>query len=272
MLPIATVTTGRRWSRRRRIRIVRWAVYGATVALVVWVAALVDWARLQRAMFQPRLVAEQFPEIVTQAARNTLIFTFWGFSLGLAGGLVLALMRLSSVRPYRWFASVYIEVFRGLPALLTILIVGFGLPIALGVRVPFTYGPGSVALGIVAAAYIAETVRAGIEAVPRGQMEAARSLGMTHTQAMTRIILPQAFRIIIPPLTNELVLLVKDTSLISVLGVTAATKELTRFGRDGVIDHANATPLVTAGLMYLVLTVPLTRLAALLERRSRRAR
>lgn len=224
-------------------------------------------------MFNPEIARDQFPEILSQAAVNTLIFTAFGFSGGLVIGVVMALMRLSSIRPYRWFATVYIEVFRGLPALLTIVFIGFGLPIALGVRVPGgVRGAGSLALAIVAGAYIAETVRAGIEAVPLGQMEAARSLGMSHSRAMVSIVIPQAFRIIIPPLTNELVLLLKDTSLLSVLGVTVGSRELTRFAREGVNATANATPLIVAGLVYLAITIPLTRLARLLERRGRRAR
>ena len=148
-------------------------------------------------------------------------------------GLVLALMRLSSVRPYRWFATVYIEVFRGLPALLIFIFVGVGVPLAF---------PGTTARRLTArsrsrsawspAAYMAETIRAGIQAVPKGQMEAARSLGMSHGRAMRSIVIPQAFRIVIPPLTNELVLLFKDSSLVLLLGVTLQERELTKFGRD----------------------------------------
>jgi polar amino acid transport system permease protein len=202
-----------------------------------------------------------------------VIYTVGSFAIGLFLGLLFALMKMSPVGPYRWIATVYIEFFRGLPAILTIFLVGFMVPIAFGIRVPFGQpGAGTLALGLVAGAYMAETIRAGIEAVPRGQVEAARSLGMTSAQAMSWIVLPQAFRIILPPLTNEFVLLLKDTSLVSVLGVTAATKELTRFGRDGVISNANATPLVVAGLVYLALTVPLTRLAAAMERRGAKGR
>jgi polar amino acid transport system permease protein len=118
---------------------------------------------------------------------------------------------------------------------------------------------------------MAETIRAGIEAVPKGQMEAARSLGMSYPRAMITIIIPQALRIIVPPLTNEFVLLIKDTSLISVLGVTDATRDLARFGRDGVTDSANATPLIVAGLVYLAMTLPLTQLVAYMERRAKAA-
>jgi polar amino acid transport system permease protein len=262
---------------RRRLAVSRgtlgqWALYGGTLAVVMFLAVAVDWARLQDKMFRTDLVLDQFPRIVTQAAKNTLIFTAFGFAGGLALGVVLALMRLSTFRPYRWFAAVYIDVIRGLPALLVLIFIAFGLPIALDIRIPGTYGRGSVALAIVSSAYIAEVVRAGIEAVPKGQTEAARSLGMSHGQAMRRIVIPQAFRIIIPPMTNELVLLLKDTALISVIGVTEATKELTRFGRDGVNESANATPLVVAGFVYLALTLPMTRLAGYLERRARASR
>ena len=119
---------------------------------------------------------------------------------------------------------------------------------------------------------MAETIRAGIEAVPRGQTEAARSLGMSKTRTMFTIILPQAFRIIIPPLTNELVLLIKDTSLFFVLGSTPGSKELTKFSRDFMNSTKNATPLTVAAIVYLIITLPLTFLVRRLERSAARAR
>lgn len=189
------------------------------------------------------------------------------------GGLVLALMRLSPLKPYRWFATVWIEFFRGIPAIITILAVGFAIPIALGTRVPGRYGPGAVGLAIVYSAYMAETIRAGIEAVPRGQVEAARSLGMSGGRTTATIVLPQAFRIMIPPLTNELVALIKDTSLLAiVLGSTAQTEEIAKFARDNASRTFSITPLVAAALAYLIVTVPLTRAVAVLEGRARRAR
>jgi polar amino acid transport system permease protein len=259
-------------SRRQRLRLLRGVTYTATVAALVLIFLVVDWGELGGALFKWDIVTDQFPDILTTALRNTVIFTIFGFIGGLSLGLLLAIMRLSKVKPYRWFAATYIEVLRGIPLLVTLLILGFGIPIATGWQWPNPYIQGAVPLALVAAAYIAETVRAGIEAVPRGQMEAARSLGMSYTRAMATIIIPQAFRIIVPPLTNEFVLLIKDTSLISVLGVTASTLDLARFGRNGVNDTANATPLVVAGLVYLALTVPLTQLAAWMERRSKAGR
>lgn len=258
-------------SRRRRAQILRGALYLATLVLTAWVALATDWAALRTSFLDWDIFRRLFPTILTHAARNTLIFTALGFAGGLALGLVLALLRLSSVAPYRWAAILYIEVFRGLPALITIVLIGFVLPIALHVRVPGTYGPGSLALAIVTGAYLAETIRAGIEAVPRGQTEAARSLGMSQSRALLSIVLPQAFRVILPPLTNELVLLLKDTSLLFVLGTTDQTIELAKFGRDAVSQTFNGTPLIAVALAYLVITLPLTRAVAWLEARQKQA-
>lgn len=258
-------------TKRRRQQLFRIANYTLFVLVVAVLVAIADWELLERNFFNLDIARDMFPQVLTIAARNTLLYTFLAFTFGLIFGLLLALMRLSSVGPYRWFARVYIEIFRGLPALLTILLVGIGIPIAFGirwdVRIYITLG-----LGVVAAAYMAETIRAGIEGVPRGQMEAARSLGMSHGRAMASIVIPQGFRLIVPPLTNELVLLIKDTSLLFVLGTTPATIELLKFGRDLLNVRANATPLIVVGAVYLIITIPLTQLVQVLERRNARSR
>jgi polar amino acid transport system permease protein len=247
----------------------RAAVYGSGVLLLVVLVFFADWHKIGANFFQVDIIREMWPRVFTIAARNTVVYTALSFLLGLVLALMLALMKLSTIKPYRWFASGYIELFRGLPALITILLVGYGLPLAFGWRIPGgTLGKGCIGLGIVAGAYMAETIRAGIQAVPRGQMEAARSLGMPPGTAMARIVLPQAFRIIIPPLTNELVLLIKDTSLFFVLGTTPVSKELTKFARDAMADHTNATPLIVVAFVYLVITLPMTYLVRRLERRT----
>ena len=258
-------------SKRKKSMYMRYVMYIVSIVILIVVILFIDWGRLGNAMFRWSIVKDQFPNILTKAAKNTVVFTVLGFTGGMSFGLLFALMRLSTVRPYRWFAATYIEIFRGIPLLVTLLILGFGIPIATGWHWPNPYLQGAIPLSLVASAYMAETIRAGIEAVPKGQMEAARSLGMSYSRAMITIIIPQALRIIVPPLTNEFVLLIKDTSLISVLGVTAATKDLARFGRDGVNDTANATPLIVAGLVYLAMTVPLTQLVAWMERRQKAA-
>ena len=130
----------------------------------------------------------------------------------------------------------------------------------------------ALALGLVAAAYMAETSRDGIEAVPGGQREAAGSLGMSQGRAMISIVIPQALRIIIPPLTNELVMLFKDSSLVSVLGITASAVELTKFGSDAAITSADSTPFIVAGATYLVITVPLGIVVRRLEATQQRGR
>jgi polar amino acid transport system permease protein len=211
-----------------------------------------------------------FPGLLTEGAKNTLVFTFFSFLGGLAIGLVIALARISRGRWLRWPAAIYTDVMRGLPALLTIVFIGYGIPIATGWQFPFpTYFPGCLALSLVGGAYIAETIRAGIEGVPRGQMEAARSLGMRHRVAMRRVVLPQAFRLIIPPLTNELVLLFKDTSLLAVLGTLVGGKEILKFSRDVASQQFNSSALVAGGIVYLVITIPMIRIVAQLERRAK---
>lgn len=265
-------TAGPSPRRRRRIAL---AVQYAVFLLVVGALALqVDWAAVQEHFLDLGVARETFPDLLTVALRNTVIYTVCGYAIGFVLGLVLALMRLSSVPLHRWTALLYIEVFRGLPALVIFLIIGFGIPVAFpGFSLPGDiYGQVALALGLVSAAYLAETFRAGIEAVPRGQMESARCLGMSHSRAMVSIVVPQALRIVVPPLTNELVLLFKDSSLAFVLGVTASTTELAKFGSDVATDQADSTPLVVAGLGYLLITVPLGILARRLEsRRSERS-
>ncbi len=259
--------------RTTKERLRRGVLYAVLIAAVVGVILAADWQRLAEQFFQLDIALELLPEIITIAARNTVLFTAIAFSGGLVLGVLLALMKLSTIRPYRWLANIYIELFRGLPALLTIFAMAYVLPIGFGVRVPYgAVGAGLVGLILVAGAYMAETIRAGIQGVPRGQAEAARSLGMSAGRTMLSITLPQAFRIIIPPLTNEFVLLIKDTSLLFIAGSTLQTKELTTFTRDALSTYANGTPLLMAAMLYLIITIPLTWLVARLERRTARAR
>ncbi|WP_432093873.1 amino acid ABC transporter permease [Streptomyces sp. bgisy100] len=259
---------------RRRQRLARGAQYAVFAVAVLLLAAFADWERLREQFLDVSVAQQLFPDLITVALFNTIVYTLSGFAVGLVLGLVVALMRLSSVGPYRWLAMAYIEFFRGLPALLIFIFVGVGVPLAFpGLVFPGgTYGQVACALGLVSAAYMAETIRAGIQAVPRGQLEAARTLGMSHATAMRSIVIPQAFRIIVPPLTNELVLLFKDSSLVLFLGVTLEQRELTKFGRDLASQEANTTPIFVAGLCYLLVTIPLGLLVRRLESRHAKAR
>ena len=253
-------------TRRQRARAWRGAQYALAVAIVVVLAFTADWARIGRQFFDLQAAAALFPDVVVIALRNTIVFTALGFLLALALGLVLALMRLSSVAVYRWVAGAYVEFFRGLPALLIVIAIGFGIPLAFDVRLDRTLSI-TIALGVVGSAYICETIRAGIQSVPRGQVEAARSLGMSPARTMVTIVIPQAFRTVLPPLTNELILLTKDSSLAFLLGSTLQQYELAQFGRTALNEIRSLTPVVVVGLCYLVITLPLSYLARRLERR-----
>ncbi|MFC6066003.1 amino acid ABC transporter permease [Streptomyces ochraceiscleroticus] len=258
-------------SKRQRTRVIRGSQYALLAVIVVVVALVADWGQLRRAFFDVGIARELFPDILTTALVNTVLYTLLGFGFGLVLGLVLALMRLSSVPPYRWIAVTYIEFFRGVPALLVFIALGFGVPLAFEVALD-QYVTVMLSLGLVGAAYMAETIRAGILAVPKGQTEAARSLGMSHGRAMVSIVIPQAFRIVLPPLTNELILLTKDSSLVYLLGLSLGQYELANFGRDALNEYKSLTPILVAGLLYLVITLPLGHLVRRLEARTAKAR
>lgn len=258
-------------TRRQRARAWRGVQYAIVVVVVLAAAFTADWATIGRTFFDVEVAASLFPDVITVALVNTVTFTALGFLLALALGLVLALMRLSSVAIYRWAAGGYIEFFRGLPALLVVIAIGFGVPLAFRLQLDRLVTI-TLALGIVGSAYIAETIRAGIQSVPRGQVEAARSLGMSPARTMVFIVIPQAFRTVLPPLTNELILLTKDSSLVYILGLSLDEYELTAFGRENMNAHANLTPMVTIALCYLLITVPLSIVVRRLEAKSGKAR
>jgi polar amino acid transport system permease protein len=260
-------------TRRQRARVNRAAQYALLLAAIAVFAAVADWGRIREAFFDVDIIRELFPDVITIALKNTVLYTLCAFAFGLVLGLVIALMRLSPIAAYRALATIYVEFFRGVPALLVLIAFGYGIPVALNTELPGgILGTITVALGLVAAAYMAETFRAGIQAVPKGQMEAARSLGMSQAWAMISIVIPQAFRIILPPLTNELILLTKDSSLVYLLGVTLPTRELAKFGRDSLNQYVSMTPILVAGLAYLIITVPLGILVRRLEAQQAKAR
>ena len=284
----ASVSTGatasgqvrKKLSPRKRALIVRVIQYSVFVIVVVVVLFMANWPQIGSVFFRPKMIdatvtrmiqlapgsSEQLVPALALAFGNTLAYSIGAFIIGLLLGTVLALMKLSSIGPYRWLSTLYTEIFRGLPALVILMMFGF-LPLAFpGLILPLDpYGTVWMALGMVYAAYMSETIRAGIQAVPVGQVEAARTLGMPSGMAMRRIVLPQAFRIITPPLTNDLIALVKDSSLVYVLGLSVQGFELTRYGRDITNTNANLTPLVVAGLCYLLVTVPLGFLVRRME-------
>ena len=173
--------------------------------------------------------------------------------LSLPIGILLALVRISKVAVFRKLAEIYIYVMRGTPLMLQIMFIYYGLPLMLNVQI--SDFPAAI-LAFVAnyAAYFAEIFRAGIQAIGRGQYEAAKTLGMTYPQTMRRIVIPQMIRHVLPPISNETINLVKDTSLIYIL----AMNDLLRVARTIVQREFDMTPFVIAGVFYLVMTFVLT--------------
>ena len=206
-----------------------------------------------------------------------LLTNIWIFLLSevlvLLFGLMIAWTRMSQspvLTPFRILSTVYTDVFRGIPILLVIFLIGFGLPgLDLGFisnQSPAVYG--CVALTITYSAYVAEVFRAGINSVPHGQLLAARSLGLTRPSTMRRVILPQAVRTVIPPLLNDFISLQKDTALVSSLGAVEATRAAQIFNS----TNFNASGLVVASMLFLLLTIPMTRFTDHLIARDRSRR
>jgi polar amino acid transport system permease protein len=236
--------------------------------------------------FDVNFMIDHFDTVFKAFTTMTLELFFLGGVLSLIWGLILSLLRQVPGRagaPIRFLAVAYIDVFRGIPMLLVILLIygGFGAlsssnatpgplpafiadPHWLGKPAAFWYGV--MAITITYGAYMAEVYRAGIESIPRGQMEAARSLGMSHAQAMRYVIVPQAVRTVIPPLLNDLVALMKDTSLVSIISLPEAVQ----VAFDIQSKTFNSSALTLAAFLYLIVTLPMARLVDWLIHRQQR--
>ncbi|SEN48227.1 amino acid ABC transporter permease [Lihuaxuella thermophila] len=197
----------------------------------------------------------------SKAAWETVQLTFWSLVLGMGLGLILAFFKISGNRILHWISNIYITVIRGTPLIVQIFTIYFGLT---EMVVLDSFTAGVIALGIHAAAYIAEIFRGAIQSIDKGQMEAARSLGMTYGLAMRRIILPQAFRRSIPPLGNQFIIGLKDSSLVAYIGGT----ELWSAALSAAADNFQQfETYFVNGLYYLVLVLIFTYLVARLEAR-----
>ncbi len=231
--------------------------------------------------FDLQLMEESFGEVF-RGFLITLELALISGILALVWGLVLAVLRQlpgRAAKPIRALTIAYIDAFRGVPLLITILLISgglgalaandviprwLGIPQWLGQPDPFWYGVFAITLTY--GAYMAEVYRAGIEAVPFGQTEAARSLGMSHGQSMRFIIVPQAIRKVIPPLLNDFIALMKDTSLVSVIGAL----EVVQVGFDIQTENFNGSGLVLGALFFLAVTIPLARFVDWLIARQQR--
>ena len=182
---------------------------------------------------------------------------------GLVTGLLMALVRLYGISPLRAVARIYIDVFRSIPLLVLLVLVYYALPFV-GIRLT-SFTAAATALTLVSCAYTAEIFRAGIEALPKGQFEAADAIGLGFFSSMRDVILPQAFRIVVPPLTSNCINVLKDTALASVVAMPDLLKQATQ----AQALAANPTPLIGAAFLYLLLLLPLVRLVGFFEARHR---
>ncbi|MDR1441097.1 MAG: amino acid ABC transporter permease [Bifidobacteriaceae bacterium] len=265
-------------SRRRGLRpverasLTRGLQYGVLFGVLVMLGLAADWQLLSDRLFTLNGLRAVAPRIWPDFL-NTVRYTLGAFAVSLSLGTVLALMKLSAARLYRGLATAYIEFFRGMPALIVVFAVAFGIPMAFNVTIPSLWLKAAIALGCVSAAYMAESIRAGIQAVPKGQIEASRSLGMSHSKTLTSVVIPQAFRIVLPPVTNEIILLTKDTSLVYIMGLAISDYELTKLARESVtVPEGGLTALFGIGACYLIITLPLGFLVRRMERGFGKAR
>jgi len=209
-------------------------------------------------------LSRYYPMYIT-GTLNTLALAFFTLLLGVVFGVLLALMRLSKNPFLKGIASSYIEFIRGTPLLVQLYIVYYGLPQVTGMRFP-SFFAGIIALTINSSAYIAEIIRAGILSVDAGQMEAVRSLGMSHSLSMRYIIIPQAFKNILPALGNEFIVVIKESAIVSIIGIYDIMYS-------GNIIRGNTfrpfEPLIIVAIIYFIITFTLSNLMGIAERRMR---
>jgi polar amino acid transport system permease protein len=226
------------------------------------------WDRVKASFFDGELLADSFPRLLDAFVLDVMIF-LWTTPFILITAMLIAIARNTrapSLFPVRIFAIAYTDIMRGVPVILWIYLIGFGVP-GIGLERPWN-SPllwGSVALGLTYSAYVAEVFRAGIEGVHESQRAAARSLGLSSTQTMRHVIIPQAVRKVLPPLMNDMVSLQKDVALVSLIGPI----EILRQAGIDKAKFANFTPFVGAALIFLSITIPLTRFTDYLLSRER---
>lgn len=250
-------------AKRRRHR--RGQAIAAVSSLVVLggLAALVftspGWPTVRETFFSWSIFKDSFPDVLRAFWLDVKVFLVVELAV-LAVGLLVALVRIArspTTFPLRLLATVFVDLFRGIPTILLVFMVGFGVPaLELSDNPPQPVVLGAIALTLSYSAYVAEVYRAGIRSVHRGQRDAALAVGLTEAQAMRHVILPQAVRRVAPPLLNDFVALQKDVALISILGPLEAFREAQIINA----ETFNFTPLVAAALLYLAVTVPMARL------------
>jgi len=227
-------------------------------ALLITVISSPGWEVVKKTFFDIDYGRKVFPTVIAGLWINLQLTFIGGICIGVIA-LGLALVRTTkspALTPFRFLATAYVDIFRGAPLILIILLVGFGVPAlrltGISSNVIFL---GTVAVVLTYSAYVAEVIRSGILSIHPSQRAAARSLGLTSGQTMRYVVLPQAIRRVVPPLLNDFVSLLKDTGLVSILGVTDAV----RAAQINASRTFNYTPYVVAAILFLLITIPMTR-------------
>ncbi|WP_411346864.1 amino acid ABC transporter substrate-binding protein/permease [Paenibacillus sp. WLX1005] len=214
---------------------------------------------------QLQIMKEALPELI-KGLGMTLLYTVMSLFFASIFGLVFGFMKVSHNKLARTIATIFVDIFRGIPLLVLGLFIYFGLPYAFGFQMPLIVG-AVLALSLNAGAYVTEIIRGGIQSIDKGQMEAARSLGLPYRKAMIKVIIPQAIKIMIPSFINQLVITLKDTSIMSVIGLV----ELTQSGKIIIANNYQSFTIYgMVAIMYLIVITILTKIADRLERRTRR--
>ena len=257
--------------RRRSLAVAAASTAVVVLALIVLVPLAPGWEKVQKSFFNGAVLAKSFQRLLDAFKVNMMIFAWSAPSIAILG-LMIALargVRAPTLFQLRIFATIYTDVFRGVPVILTVYLIGFGIP-GLGLPRPWNspYIWGSVALVLTYSAYVAEIFRSGIDSVHHSQRSAALSLGLSEGQAMRDVILPQAVRNVVPSQMNMLIALQKDVSLLSFIGPVEI------FRQAGVFKSllANFTPYVGAAIIFLAVTIPATRYADYLMAKQTRER
>jgi len=239
-------------------------VLGALYALII---TSPGWQVVKETFFDLDYGLEVLPTVLRGLVVNIQLSFIGGFFIAVIA-LALALIRTTkspALTPFRFLATAYVDIFRGAPLLLIILLVGFGVPaLRLAGLTSNVIVLGTVAVVLTYSAYVAEVIRSGIMSIHPSQRAAARSLGLTSGQTMRFVVLPQAIKRVIPPLLNDFVSLLKDTGLVSILGVTDAV----RAAQINASRTFNYTPYVVSAILFLLITIPLTRYIDRVIRRS----
>ncbi|HEX5609645.1 MAG TPA: amino acid ABC transporter permease [Solirubrobacterales bacterium] len=248
----------KRRKERRGLAIAAVSTVVVLGGLATWVLTSPGWPEVRETFFNWTVFKDSFPEVLEGFWLDVKLFMVVEVAV-LIAGLAIALVRTSSAAalfPLRLLGMVFVDVFRGTPTILLVYLVGFGVPALQLTGLPTDpIVLGGIALGLSYSAYVAEVYRAGINSVHRGQRDAALAIGLSESQAMRFVILPQAVRRLAPPLLNDFVALQKDVALVSILGPAEAF----RIAQIIQGENFNFTPLIAAALLYLAVTVPLAR-------------